>query len=565
MKQNKPVYILGTGLSHDGSSVLMKDGEIIVGIEKERLSRVKHDGGSDRLSVQYCLGAAGISENDLSMVVQAAHFDKDNIGTHRYQGKRFFSKIFNVPIYSISHHLAHAYSAVGTSPFDACNVMIIDGSGSPYEQCDDLEGAEIPRQPFNTRLFCEKDSFYFFDGQNMKTLYKDFSEVKAFDGKGIRLPTNYHSIGGMYSAASHYCFGDMNDAGKLMGLAPYGNRLSEQEIFILKDGYVKVDYDVLQEFFTNPSADYQQFKGNFQHYADVAKWVQKETERAILYVFQERLKMKEHENLAYAGGVALNAVTNARLLPETGIKNLYMQPAAGDNGLALGCAYYGWLQLLKNKKVKYTGSPFMGREYSKEEILKAIEDFELSSGRPVKYTETQDHITEMARFLKGGKVLAWFQAGAEFGPRALGHRSILADPRSLGIRDHINLNIKFREDFRPFAPAVKETDVAKYFEDGFISPYMILIDRIKEEWKDLVPGIVHQDGTCRVQTVTPDWNSGFYNLLDAFEKESGIGILLNTSFNKKGMPIVETPAEALDLFFNTAIDILVLENLIIEK
>ncbi len=564
--QNKPVYILGTGLSHDGSTCLMKDGEIVVAIEKERLSRKKHDGGNDFLTVQYCLDAAGIAEQDISLLVQAANFEKEGIRTDRHLGPRYFSAQFQAPVHTISHHMAHAYSAVGTSPFDSCNVMVIDAAGSPYQQCDDLEGAEIPAQDFTSGMYCEKDSFYHFDGQQLIPIYKDFAEMRLYaKPTSIKLPTIYHSIGGLYSAASFYCFGNMDDAGKLMGLAPYGNSNNKPEIFKKEHDRIEINYDDLYGVFTDPSHSYDNFRKKFQHYADIAKWVQAETEKAILYIFKERLKLHQHDNLAYAGGVALNAVSNARLLKETGIKNLYMQPAAGDNGLAIGCAYYGWLNVLKNKKIKHSGTPFLGRKYEIAEMFSAIKEYEAQHNTHIIYRQSPSLYADMAGILASGKVIAWFNGAAEFGPRALGHRSILADPRLPGVRDHINLNIKFREDFRPFAPAVKEADVHKYFENGFVSPYMILIDHIKEEWKDKVPGIVHRDGTCRVQTVTTDWNADFYYLLDAFEKETGIGILLNTSFNRKGMPIVETPTQALELFFNTAIDILVLENIIIEK
>jgi len=566
--QSKPIYILGTGLSHDGSTCLMKNGEIVVAIEKERLSRVKHDGGNDTLTVKYCLDAESISEKDLSMVVQVANFEKDEIQIDRYIGQRHFTKALAAPVHTISHHMAHAYSAVGSSPFETCNVMVIDGAGSPYQHCEDIEGAKIPAQqhPFNMRMYCEKDSFYFFDGQELRPIFKDFSEM-LFHGKdsSVRLSTNYNSIGGLYSAASSYCFGNMDDAGKLMGLAPYGSLTSKPEIFKFQNGCVEIIYKNLEAVFTDAAKSYDHFKSNFQHYADIAKWVQNETERTILSVFSERLKLHPHPNMAYAGGVALNAVANARLLRETGIKNLYMQPAAGDNGLAIGCAYYGWLHVLKNKKVRHSGSPFLGKRYAEDEIQYAIRMYEVEHGVTIRRNRPSNCAAEMASLLNAGNVLAWLQGGAEFGPRALGHRSILADPRKTDIRSHINLKIKFREDFRPFAPAVKKENVHTYFEDGFESPYMILIDRIRKEWKDKVPGIVHCDGTCRVQTVTPEWNAEFYELLDAFEKISGVGILLNTSFNKKGMPIVETPKEALELFFNTAIDILVLENIIIQK
>ena len=210
--------MLGIGLSHDGAACVLKDGIIHVAIEKERISRIKHDGGNDSLAVQYCLDAAGITIDDLSLVVQCANFEKDEIEKHRYKGPRVFPPTTAVPFVTISHHLAHAWSAAGTSPFDECNVMVIDGCGSFYHQCDDLEGAFIPTDTNSIAgLYGEKDSFYFFDGRDMKPLFKDFSIINYNHQPGqVYLPTANHSIGGLYSMAANYCFGDPDAAGKLM-------------------------------------------------------------------------------------------------------------------------------------------------------------------------------------------------------------------------------------------------------------------------------------------------------------------------------------------------------------
>ncbi len=564
-----PVYVLGTGLSHDGSSCLLKNGKIVVAIEKERLSRVKHDGGNDLLTVQYCLDHAGITVDDLALVVQVANFEKETIEPSRYKGKRLFGEDCPVPFVTVSHHLAHAYSAVGTCPYDTCNVLVIDGCGSPWQQCDDLAGAFIPADVNSSAdLYAEKDSYYHFDGNKLNPLYKDFSTIKLYANRyPVYLPTSNHSIGGFYSMVSGYCFGNMDDAGKLMGLAPYGRQgIFTEPIFRLEDGRVHVIEEVLALFNRPMHFLDHSLKGNFQYYADIAIWVQKEVEKAILYIVQSRLEFKQHENICYAGGVALNAVANTSILRSAPIRNFYIEPAAGDNGIALGCAFYGWIEVLKKQKQYHDGSTLLGRSYANEEVVAAINEYRLRHPETViVYDECDNYIECTAGFLQQGKMIGWFQGGAEFGPRALGSRSILADPRKADIKNIINSEVKFREDFRPFAPSVLKEDVGDYFEYGHDSPYMILVDRIKPEWKQALAGIVHEDGTCRVQTVTADWNAPFYGLLQAFKQQSGIPVLLNTSFNRKGMPIVETPSDAIDFFYGCKLDVLVLNNIIIAK
>ncbi|MBS1522309.1 MAG: transferase [Bacteroidetes bacterium] len=556
-------YIIGTGLSHDGSSCLLKDGEIIIAIEKERLTRVKHDGGNDYLTVKYCLDHAGIELKDVSLIVQASNFE-NKIKPEQYQGKRYFDADITTPVITISHHLAHAWGAAATSPFSECNVMVIDAAGSPYKQCLEVNQSE----PQGIGMFCEKDSFYYFDGKTLKPVCKDFSEVRLFEDKHrLKLPTNYHSIGGLYSAASFYMFGNMDDAGKLMGLAPYGKLNGKPSLFNLENGKIEVNYNSVNAHFTNPSCSYNQFKEDFSHYADMACWVQHETEKAVLYLFKERLGLNPHPNMVYTGGVALNAVTNHLLLKSGMIENLFVQPSAGDNGLAIGCAYYGWCEILKTtKKVNGSLSPFSGRSYAASEIETAIRLYETDNNVRLHDARQIDNVTEEAAcLLADGKVVGWFTGGAEFGPRALGHRSILADPRVAGIKEHINSKIKFREDFRPFAPAVRLEDVDEYFIYGWESPYMILVDKVKPEWKQQLAGVVHQDETCRAQTVTPEWNQDFYDLISKFREKTGLGVLLNTSLNKRGMPIVETPLQAIDLFFSGAMDVLVIDNFMIKK
>jgi len=440
--------------------------------------------------------------------------------------------------------------------------------------------------------------------------------------------------------------------------------------------------------YRKPARSYEDFKKNFQYYADIAYGIQQEVERAILYIVKCRLEAYPAENLCYSGGTALNAVANARILSATGIKQIYIEPAAGDNGLSLGCAYYGWLEVLKKERRRHNGSTCFGISYSAERIQKDIDTYQRSTdplimrrvvdeffahlnrdktavpqakasiqfeigdlgvfqvlidggirsvrqalARPtcmvsaseddfyriltqpgtademmrsgkikvsnsgeldqllrninlekfsrlakelvdnesfeyeksIQYTVSEDYIRHTAELLAQGKIIGWFQDGCEFGPRALGRRSILADPRNKGVRDFINTHIKFREDFRPFAPSVLREDVSLYFRSDMDSPYMILVDPVRDEWLDRISSVVHKNRTSRIQTVTPEWNGKFHRLLKEFKKISGISVLLNTSFNRKGMPIVETPGDAIDFFFSCKLDYLVMDKYIIGK
>jgi carbamoyltransferase len=562
---NKAIYVLGTGLSHDGSSCLLKDGAVVCAIEKERLTRKKHDGGNDALTVQYCLDYAGIGAEELALVVQAANFEKDTISKSRYKGKRYFDNDLKVPFVSISHHLAHAYSAIGTCPFGEGNVLVIDGCGSPYEQCDD-QGAYVP-QVAASGLYAEKDSYYHFSAGGVRPLYKDFSEIQLSDvATDLRLPTTRHSIGGLYSMVSQYVFGNMDDAGKLMGLAPYGNRnVYKENIFSLTGGRVLVREEALR-MLSQPATSYEDLKKRFQYFADVAAWAQREVEEAIIYTVKQRLQYHYSPNLCYAGGVALNAVANARIMKETGVKDLYMAPAAADNGLSVGCAFYGWLEILKKQRRLHNGSTYFGKVYADNKIEEDIKRFKADNEKKsIVSMRSDDTCAYTAALINAGKVVGWFQGASEFGPRALGNRSILADARLQQVRLFINREIKFREDFRPFAPAVMAEDVTEYFEHGYESPYMILVDQVKPQYKKLYGEVMHVDGSARVQTVSRQLNEKFYTLLQKFKEQSGSGILLNTSLNRRGMPIVETAYEALSLFYETKLDALVIHDWIFEK
>jgi len=562
-----PIYVLGTGLSHNGSAVLLKNGRVCVGIEKERISRKKHDGGNDNLAIQYCLDAEGITLNDITLVVQCANFDIPD--RNQFRGERIFANTDVPKIVNISHHLAHAYSAVGTSPFSECGVMVIDGCGSPLNQFLSIHPEQKkyidPAFLNEVQMLCEKDSFYHFDGQKLTPLFKDFSPMSQVSVNELKLPTTQHSIGGFYAAVSHYVFGDMDDVGKLMGLAPFGNAKDfDFDAFEFESGRLLVKDD-WKKYFTNPSNGYEYFKEHFSYYANVAKWAQEQVEKAVITCVTNRLKQFPHKKLCYTGGVALNAVANAKLEDSQIAETIYFEPAAGDNGLALGCAYYGWLDYLNMPKAVHDGSTCFGKQYSENQIEEALQKEVNSAYKQQNFGNEEDLIFYCAKKLNEGKTIGWFQSGAEFGPRSLGRRSILAHPGAEGMKLHINRDIKFREDFRPFAPAVLKEEVNTYFETGRYSPYMILVDKTRPEFLNQLCNVTHCDGSARVQTVEETWNLLFVKLLKEFKKQSGIAVLLNTSLNKKGMPIVETPEEALYLFEISALDILVIENTVVEK
>ena len=555
----KPTYVLGTGLSHDGASCLLKDGRIAVAIEKERLTRRKHDGGNDHDTIQYCLDAEGIGMEDVALVVQNANFSMLERGHDWFRGPR--PLLAEAEVTTISHHLAHAYSAVGACPFDDAAVLVIDGCGNAFDECIDLAGGHLFETPPKScgHLFFEKDSFYRFDG-GLKTVAKDFSpwgyELREYP---LCPKTTMHSIGGLYGAASVYALFGMDDPGKLMGLAPFGTPgVHDFPIFDLEGGRVQLRYDWMPRF-DQPTRSYKDFKRGFQHYADLAWWVQKEVERALLYVVCDRMARVDTANLAYAGGVALNAVANQRIQTECGLERLFIQPAAGDNGLALGCAYYGWLAVLGQERVAHDGSTCFGRVYVDDEIEAALADVD------VEVRVVEDVLGDTASALADGAIVGWYHGGSEFGPRALGHRSILADPRVSGVKDTINRTIKFREDFRPFAPAVPEDVAGEWFDTAAPSPYMIMVAPVRPERASEIPSVVHADGSCRIQTVNQAFDRAYHDLLVRFGERTGVPVLLNTSFNRRGMPIVETPAQAVDMFMRCPMNLLVIGDRLITK
>jgi carbamoyltransferase len=437
--------------------------------------------------------------------------------------------------------------------------MVVDGVGSYASDVPETHRLSNDVNP----LARESESYYSFKGSRLEPLKK----VWMGPNRGFLSDEFYNmpGLGAMYSRASTYVFGDWNKCGELMGLAPYGRPNGLEPLLQLNGGELSVPSWPAQ--FTQPwleeSPESWEASPSMSHWEDLAWRIQDDTERVLLARAEWLRQTTGAKNMCMAGGVALNCVANGRLARESGFDNVWIQPAAGDDGIAIGCAYYGYLEVQKKPRSFVMKHAFLGRPYSGEDVDKTM------SGGLARFstvrTASQNVCADTAKVLAEGKVIGWFQGRSEFGPRALGNRSILADPRTPEMKDILNKRVKFRQAFRPFAPIVLLERADEIFEGKGDSPYMLMAKRVAPKWRDKIPAIVHVDGSARVQTVSADTNPVLYRLLKEFEALTGVPVLINTSFNIKGQPIVETPADAMECFLMTGIDCLVLHDTLITK
>ena len=572
----KPTYVLGLNTyDHDVSACLLRDGEIAYAIAKERITREKHASGFYKDVIDYCLNAEGITLDDVDLVVRNCYilpvpemedrllyqdmpgflpeYERADAKNHPY----FHTK--SDKVVSISHHLAHAYSAFAVSPFEDGVVMIVDGVGSYRSDVNE----SFPESDAASPLARESESYYKFSGSNLECLKKVWMEPDRgfFSDEFYNMP----GLGALYSRASTYIFGDWNKCGELMGLAPYGRHGNVASLMQIKDNTLTVPrwtselnkpyiMDTGQKWETSPL---------MKHWEDLAWRVQDDTEKVLLARAAWLRETTGAKNLCIAGGVALNCVANGRVARESGFENVWIQPAAGDDGIAIGCAYYGWVEILKQRRNFVMDHAYVGRRYSDDEITQAI------SKPLVRIQTTQvksDNIArDTAKLLADQKVIGWFQDRSEFGPRALGNRSLIADPRKPEMKDILNSRVKHRQPFRPFAPIVLHERAKEVFEGEEDSPFMLIAKNVRPEWRDKIPAIVHVDGTARVQTVREATNPALYRLLKEFDALTGVPVLINTSFNVKGEPIIETPRDAVICFLTTGIDHLVMHDMLVSK
>ncbi|MGY3603528.1 MULTISPECIES: carbamoyltransferase family protein [unclassified Bradyrhizobium] len=568
-------YVLGLNTyDHDVSACLLRDGAIAFAIAKERITREKHASGFYKEAIDYCLKAEGITLDDVDLVVSNCYIlpvpeleerliYQDMAGFLPYPERQEASKhpLFRSTsgkVVSLSHHLAHAYSAFAVSPFDEGVVMVVDGVGN--YQSDVME--QYPNADAASPLARESESYYRFEGEKLECLKKVFMEPS----RGMLSDEFYNmpGLGALYSRVSSYVFGDWNKCGELMGLAPYGRREQVKHLLDMSDG--KLHVPPWTSEFNQP---YLLDSGSWdkspamRHWEDIAWRVQDDTENVLLARARWLRETTGAKNLCIAGGVALNCVANGRIAREAGFENVWIQPAAGDDGTAIGCAYYGWLGILKQRRNFVMEHAFVGRPYSEAEVAAALQKFLVRV--QVDARRSDDICRDTAKLLADQRVIGWFQGPSEFGPRALGNRSLIADPRRAEMKDILNSRVKHRQAFRPFAPLVLAERMTEIFEGEEDSPFMLIAKPVRPEWRDKIPAIVHVDGSARVQTVREATNPRLYRLLKEFEALTGVPVLINTSFNVKGEPIIETPEDAVNCFLATGVDNLILHDTIVSK
>lgn len=527
------------GSTHDISACVLKNGKIIKAIESERVNRSKHS--LDMFSpintaIKYLLPQGSIRINEVS--------SSDILNTYNWNDFKGQIKLYN-------HHLCHAASCFYTSPFKEAAIFVCDGLGS-FEHSS--KGYKY-----------ETYSYYSATNTSIKLIGKNTGSVsEKLDETHVHHIDVPNSLGLFYNLITKTInFGFLED-GKTMGLSAYGdsNKFYKQltEYFIFKPkGIIEIRFGEKEaaEFYKNNDKTHSDAE-KFRFHADIAASAQKMLEECYFYCLNYLYKITKLDNLCLSGGVALNSVANGKITQNTPFKHIYLFPACGDAGIAIGAVYLSYYQKNNQRVIIKKQTPFLGNYYSDKRIVSALEE------RKISYSEEADIYAKTAQLLVDNKIIAWFQGKSEIGPRALGHRSIIVDPRKKWMKDYLNKRVKKRESFRPFAPVILEEKASEYFENSHRSPYMLEVFPIKKEMQKTIPSVVHSDGTGRIQTVGPD-NNEFYKLIKRFYKITGVPIILNTSFNINKMPIVETPEDAIDCFLQTNIDVLVIGKYLCSK
>lgn len=537
----------------------MRGDEIVVAIQEERLSRFKRHriyGCGPSLATAYCLNYAGIDPAELDLVVLCVQGrvtdQKHDIGLDPFLKVRST----RVPVVTIPHHYGHAVSVFATSGFAESAILVVDGAGSPVSDFTAAETSILNGHPIDA---WETISLYYGDGTEIIPLEKHVVDHGAWFVPCKTEMPGFGSLGGMFSAAAQQIFGEVSEAGKVMGLAAYGKpEFPSEDFFEIERGRFCFKETVPMRF-----RHVRRWPDAAEEYETLAASVQAALETALLYLVQHLRELCNSNNLCYAGGVALNSVANERIIRESGYENVYIIPAAEDSGAAIGAAYHGLWHLTGRNSRRRLPHDALGRSYASADLSKAI-----GNRNDIRTVESHDVIADAVDLLCDGKIIGWFDGGSELGPRALGQRSILCDPRRPDGKEILNRRVKMREAFRPFAPAVTLAEAPNWFEFGGTtpeSPFMLRVCEVNAQRKDEVPAIVHADGTGRLQTLTPEANGRFYELVKRFYERTGVPMLLNTSFNRMGQPIVETPTDAIECLLNTGLDCCVFEDRIVFK
>ena len=591
------MYILGISCYfHDAAATLIKDGVVISAAEEERFSRIKHDYEFPENAINFCLNLEGIETEDLEYIV---FFEKPFVKFERlllctmqtfprsmklfreamitWLGDKLWIKhllqnklgIDSSKILFSEHHLSHAASSFYCSPFNEAAILTVDGVG---EWTTATLG--IGR------------------GTDIKLL------------KEIKFP---NSLGLLYSAFTAFLGFEVNEGEyKVMGMAPFGDPKYVDQVYevvnVDDEGGFELDMDYFSfhyssektfnkkfeklfgeprdpkaNFFTDASgypsyfgdkpSDYDEIAKQNQYYADIAASIQVVTEQIMVKMANYAYKETGLKHLCMAGGVALNSVANRKILSQSPFEDIYIQPAAGDGGASTGAALYCYHGILGKPRNFVMEHAYWGQEHSPADTREFLKENNISYEL---VEDDQKLIERVVDSIQNGKVIGWHQGRFEWGPRALGNRSILADPRSTEMKDIVNVKIKFREPFRPFAPSILEEKAGEYFdidepEKHYPARFMLYVTDVHEDKRDILPAITHVDGTGRLQTVRKDLNPKYHKLIETFGDATGVPVLLNTSFNLKGEPVVNTPAEAFSSFSASGMDLLVLGNYLITK
>jgi carbamoyltransferase len=552
--------VLGFSVGHDKGAVIIEDGKVVVGITQERLTRIKHDGAHQGgiipfESINYCLNAVGITYKEIDFFVYSTTEIEDKTPVDFF---RKYIDLSNDKLFFIPHHLAHAYSTFFSSGFDEAAVIVADASGSILNFKNKLHlWYDVDRTGLDSNEdWTEGISIYHFNKKEYKEVYKKWIKHP------VPLNTNEGtSLGTSYSQGSlQLIFEPINNtwpAGKLMGLASY----ADKDIVDEAPSFVE---ELEDDIFISNNTIYPRvsWKSDFFSKACVAGIYQKTQERASVILAKMAKKFTDSKNVCVSGGSFLNCNSNELILNSGLYDNSFFIPPSDDSGIPLGCAWFAYQKLTDIEEVEQL-RPYLGKSYSKTDIIEVLNDYP-----GLKYTEYDDFdslINEITYWLTQNRVVGWFQGGSEIGPRALGNRSILASPIKSWMTGYINSDIKKREWYRPFAPAVLFEHQSEIFESDVYSPYMLVTTTVKEEWRNKIPAVVHIDNSARHQSVTEKNNPKFYSLIKKFYEMTNVPVLLNTSFNGPKEPIVETPQDAVRTFLETNLDFLVINNFLISK
>lgn len=552
---------------HDSTACLVVDGRLVVALEEERFTRRKHTWEFPVRAIKKCLEVAGLTMADVDAVAvsikpslswgaklayglanapHAKSFVKHEVfrargrqrSLHEWYKKTWPNASKRPPLHFVPHHLTHAAGTFFVSPYERAAILSLDGSG---EWATSFLGVGE-----GTRVTSYGESFF---------------------------PM---SLGSFYEAATQYCgFQPNYDEGKTMGLAPLGDPepffpIVDKMVRVNEEGQLWIDLSYFNYQFWGHERCSQKFFQTFgpprekggefkENHLNVAAAFQKVLEERALEICAILRRKTSADYLIVSGGVALNSVMNGRILRESGFKDLYVMPAAGDNGTAIGAAYYVYHAVLGYPRKFVHDNPYVGNSYSEEHISALIKECKLNA------TRYEDIGLKGAQLLREGRILGWFQGNMEIGPRALGNRSILADPTLPGMKDKINAEVKHREAYRPFAPSVTVEARKEFFDIEVEAPFMLKVCDVKPDKRSVIPAVTHVDGSARVQTVRKEINPRYHDLITRFGELSGVPVVLNTSFNIMGEPIVESPTDAIRCFFSTGLDSLVLGNYVIGK